>query len=82
MKVVGIQNANLNECVQVAQHERVLLTRGGEPVAVLVGVEGLDLEQVELGQSDHFWTLIRDRRTQPTISRAELEKRLRSKKSP
>jgi hypothetical protein len=43
---------------------------------VLVGVRGLDLEQIELGSSDEFWTLIRERRQQRTMSRAELDKRL------
>jgi hypothetical protein len=41
-----------------------------------VGVQGLDLEQIELGYSDEFWSLIRQRRGQRTISREELEKRL------
>jgi prevent-host-death family protein len=76
MKVVGIQDANLKECVRQAQRQRVVLTRNGKPVAVLVGVKGLDLEQIALGHSDAFWKLIKERRSQETISRAELEKRL------
>ena len=76
MKVIGLQKANLEECVRDAQAERVVLTRTGKPVALLVGVKGLDLEQIELGQSDEFWRLIRERRRQKTISRKELEKRL------
>ena len=78
MKIVGLHEADLNRCVQDAQRERVVLIRRGKPVAVLVGVEGLDLEQLELGHSDAFWKLIRERRQQPTVSRAELEKRLTS----
>lgn len=77
MKIVGIQETNLSQVVEDAQRERVVLTRDGEPVAVLVGVEGLDLEQVGLVQSDEFWQMIRERRLQPTLSRAELEKRFR-----
>jgi antitoxin (DNA-binding transcriptional repressor) of toxin-antitoxin stability system len=80
MKVVGLQEATLEECVQDAQRERVVLTRRGKPVALVVGVSGLDLEQIELGQSDEFWTLIRARRGQKTLSRAELEKRLTPQK--
>jgi antitoxin (DNA-binding transcriptional repressor) of toxin-antitoxin stability system len=76
VKVVGVQEANLEECVRQAQDERVVLTRKGKPVALLVGVQGLDLEQIELGQSDEFWKLIRERRGQKAIGRAELEKRL------
>ena len=76
MKVVGVRDANLEECVQTAQRERVVLTRRGKPVAVLVGVRGLDLEQIELGSSDEFWAMIRQRRRQRTMSRAELDRRL------
>ncbi len=78
MKVIALPEADLAACVRAAQDERVVLTRDGKPVAVLVGVEGLDLEQVELGNSDRFWELIRERRREPTISRSELEKRLAS----
>jgi hypothetical protein len=45
---------------------------------VIVGVSGLDQEQVELGMSAKFWTLIAERRKQKTISREELERRLAS----
>jgi prevent-host-death family protein len=76
VKIVGIQDANLEKCVRQAQRERVVLTRKGKPIAVLVGVKGLDWEQIELGHSDEFWSLIRARRGQRTISRKELEKRL------
>jgi antitoxin (DNA-binding transcriptional repressor) of toxin-antitoxin stability system len=76
VKVVGVQQADLEQCIRAAQRERVVLTRNGKPVAILVGVRGLDLEQIELGHSDEFWTLIRERRGQRTISREELEQRL------
>jgi prevent-host-death family protein len=73
---MAVRDANLEECVEVAQRERILLTRRGKPVAVVLGVQGLDREQIELGLSDEFWTLIRERRGQRTMTRAELEKRL------
>jgi prevent-host-death family protein len=76
MKVIEIDKANIKECVKDAQHERVIVTRRGKPIAVIAGVEGMDLEQVALGHSDDFWQLIRERRKQKTISRAELEKQL------
>ena len=76
MKVIGLKDANLEECVRRSKNERVVFTRKGKPVAVLVGVHGMDLEQIELGQSDQFWKLIQRRRGQRTISRKELEKRL------
>jgi prevent-host-death family protein len=76
VKVIGIDEANIEECVKEAQHERVVLTRRGKPVALLVGVAGMDLEQIARGHSDEFWQLIRARRGQKTMSRAELEKQL------
>jgi hypothetical protein len=47
-------------------------------VALVVGVEGLDEEQLQLGSSDRFWTLIEARRKQKTMSRAELERRIKN----
>ena len=79
MKVIALQDAKLDDCVQDAQHERVVLTRNGQPVAVVVGIEGMDEEQLALCRSDEFWQLIRERRQQPTLTRAELEQRLASK---
>ena len=76
MKVVGVQDTNLEDCIRQARQGQVLLTRRGMPVAVLIDVRGLDREQAELGVSDAFWSLIRERRNQRTVSRAELEKRL------
>jgi hypothetical protein len=36
----------------------------------------MDLEQITLSYSDAFWQLIRERRGQKTMSRAELDKQL------
>lgn len=76
MKTLGMEQATLDSCVREAQDDRVLLTRDGRPVAVVVGLGGLDDEQIALGLSEDFWKLITTRRREPTISRAELEKRL------
>jgi antitoxin (DNA-binding transcriptional repressor) of toxin-antitoxin stability system len=76
MKKVGIEQAALDICVNEAQNERVVITRDGKPVALIIGVEGMDEEQIELGSSDKFWTLVAERRKQKTFSRAELEQSL------
>lgn len=76
MKTVDIQHTNLDACVTDAQSDRVVVTRGGSPVALVVGVEGLDAEQVQLGASDEFWKLISERRQEPTVDRAALERKL------
>jgi hypothetical protein len=76
VKIIGIEQASLEDCVRDAQHDQVVLMRKNKPVAILVGVKGLDLEQLELGHSDEFWTLIKKRRRQKTMTRAQLEERL------
>lgn len=73
MITVGLEDTNLNDCIEDAQQERVLITRQGKPVALIIGIEGLDAEQVELGSSNTFWTLINGRREQQTMSRAQVE---------
>jgi len=54
----------------------VVVTRKGKPVALVLGVEGLDEKQLQLGSSKKFWKLIEERRRQKTVSRRELEKTL------
>ena len=77
MKVIGLKDTNLDACISQAQHERIVITRNGKPVALVVGVEGLDTEQLELGSNPAFWELITRRRRQRTIMRAQLEEKLR-----
>lgn len=48
MKTVDIQETNLDACVIDAQSDRVVIMRGGNPVAIVVGVQGLDEEQAQL----------------------------------
>jgi antitoxin (DNA-binding transcriptional repressor) of toxin-antitoxin stability system len=74
VKTIGIEQASLEACVDDARHERVVVTRNGAPVALIVGIEGMDEDQVSLGASDEFWKLIAERRQQRTVSRAELER--------
>jgi hypothetical protein len=76
MKLVSLDRATLETCVRDAQRERVVIIRKGKPMALIVGVEGLDEEQLQLGASDKFWELITERRTEKTMSRAELEQKV------
>ena len=76
MKTIGLEHATLASCVKDARHDRVVITRKGKPIALVVGVEGLDKEQLQLSSSEKFWTLMEARRKQKTISRAELEQRI------
>jgi len=74
---MDLRQATLDTCVNNAQHERIVLTRNGKPVALIIGVEGMDEEQLQLGSSDEFWRLIAERRAQKTLSRVELEQRIK-----
>ena len=76
MKTIQIEKATLDSCIAEAQQDRVVITRNGAPVAMIVGVGGLDEEHVQLSGSDTFWELITERRQQKSLSRAEVERRL------
>ena len=77
MRFVPIREAKqqLSDCVDEAQRQRVLITRHGKPAAVVIGVEGRDLEQVLLMQDPRFWKLIQARRAQPTVSIDQVRRR-------
>jgi len=66
--------------MEIAQKERVVVTRHGKPVAIVIGAEGQDWEDVVLQTSASFWKLIENRRKEKTISLGEMRKRL--KKAP
>lgn len=63
MKFVGVREAQaqLSGLVDESQRERVVLTRHGQPIAVLTGVAGKDLEAL-LVQDPEFRKLIEERR--------------------
>ncbi len=74
MKMIGIREARerLSSMVTRAQRERVVLTRHGKPAALLIGIEGEDLEEVLLKTNEAFWTeLAEQRRRNDTLSEAE-----------
>jgi len=76
MKTVSMEDATLDRCVAEAQQEKVILTRNGHPIALIVSVDGMDEEQIRLSSDPEFWKLMEERRRQKTISREELERRL------
>ncbi len=67
---------SVKKAVDSAQEDRVVVTRHGQPAAVLVGVEGQDWESVVLETGSELWKLIEARRKEATISREELERTL------
>jgi prevent-host-death family protein len=64
MKLIGLKEAKttLSACVAESQHERVLITRRGRPAALVIGVEGQDLEEMLLAGDAEFWKTIEGRR--------------------
>jgi antitoxin (DNA-binding transcriptional repressor) of toxin-antitoxin stability system len=79
VKAITYKEAKLSTCIEEAQRERVLITRDGKPVVLIVGVEGMDEEQLQLGNSDEHWRLISERRRQTTRSRTQLEELLKDR---
>jgi len=76
MKTIGLEHATLDACLKDLKHKRVVITRNGKPFALIVGIEGMDEEQLLLGSSDKFWKRVEKWRKEKTISRAELERKL------
>ena len=80
MRMVGVREAQaqLSGLVSKSQRERIILTRHGKPVAVLSGVEGLDIEDVLLGQDRGFAKHIASRRrsSKPLLTLADVKARL------
>lgn len=70
MKLIGLKEAktNLSALVEGSQHQRVLITRRGRPAALVIGVEGQDLEQVLLAGDVEFWKMIQERRRGATLT--------------
>lgn len=56
-----------------AQEERLLVTQGGKPLALLVGLDNKDQEDWDLEASSDFWRMIEDRRARPTVALQEIE---------
>jgi prevent-host-death family protein len=59
--------------VDASQHERIVVTRNGQPVAVLLGIENKDAEDLRLEAAPEFWRLIEERRRHPTARLEDVE---------
>jgi prevent-host-death family protein len=75
MKLVAMHEAKakLSEYVAASQKDRVLITSHGKPVAIVVGVQGEDLEDLLTRTNPKFWEMIDRVRKQPTIPLAEAQ---------
>lgn len=79
MKLVAMHEAKakLSEYIAASQKDRVLITNHGRPAAIVIGVEGEELEDLMTRANPKFWELIEEARKQPTISLAEAKKHFR-----
>lgn len=68
---------HLSKCVAQAQRDKILITKHGDPAAILWGVEGKDLEDLFYMLSANFWKMIQKRRTAPPIPWKKAKKQLR-----
>ncbi len=78
MRTVNVRNLQrkISECVDIAQRERVVVTRHGRPAALLIGVEGQDWEDIFYQTSAAFWMMIEERRKGKTVPFEEMRRRL------
>jgi len=72
MKLVAMHEAKakLSEYVAASQKDRVIITSHGKPVAVVIGVQGEDLEDLLTRANPEFWEMIERVRGQATITLA------------
>ena len=59
--------------VETSQHERVVLLRDGKPVAILLGVEFKDAEDLCLQGDAAFWRMIEESRREPSVRLRDAE---------
>lgn len=73
---------NIRRCLLRSQKDRVIVTQHGRPAAVIVGVQGMDWENVVLNTDPSFWRLIHTRRKQPTLSLEAFKEKIHSPRKP
>ena len=79
MKTIAAKElkSNLDAVLSSSQDERIVISRGGKPCALLVGIEHYDVEDLLRASSDQFWRLIAARRMAgKSVPLAEIETRL------
>jgi hypothetical protein len=83
MKEVSLEQLGegVEQIVPGTLAERVVLTRGGKPVAIVTGVGSLEAEEIDYIRSPDFWKMIAERRKQPRISLDEAFRRLEAREA-
>jgi prevent-host-death family protein len=78
MKEITIEQLERNAyaLIDAAQSERLLVTQNGKPLALLVGIENKDQEDLALESSPAFWRMIEERRKEPTVALSAIKEKL------
>jgi hypothetical protein len=61
---------------EIAQRERILVTRKGKPLALVTGVGNLDDEELGYVADPAFWSMIAARRREPRVPFEKIKTRL------
>lgn len=69
MKEISIESldGDVQSFLSSTQGEEILITKQGNPMAVLVNVQNKDQEDWDLERSPSFWRMIEERRREPTL---------------
>lgn len=80
MKTIGVRELQkrIRECVDTSQDEGVVITRNGKPASIVIGVEGFDWEDIVTQSDPAFWSTIRERRKEKSISADAMRRRVLS----
>ena len=70
MKTISVRELQkrVRDCVKASQRNRVVVTRHGIPIALIIGVEGADWETLALQTNPSFWRMIEKRRAEKALS--------------
>jgi hypothetical protein len=79
MKTVNAEQfaANVNQYLEDSLTETIIVTQAGKPCAIVKGLH-YDDEQMQLIESHEFWTMIEQRRREPTMPWDVAKQRLES----
>jgi prevent-host-death family protein len=79
MKFISVRDAKatLSDAIAESQDKRVVITKHGKPVCILIGCEGYEIEDVLTAADPTFWKMIEERRSRGrTRSIASVRERL------
>lgn len=65
MKFMSLRDAKatLSAAIATSQEQRVVITKHGKPVCIIIGCEGYEIEDVLTAADPGFWKMIEERRS-------------------